>query len=453
MELPSYFVKYLREIQPKRANRERAIQLHTTLRDRLEKAKDDTFSSWYSGSFLYGSYIRNTAIHPIKDVDVCLLLDMEIDNYTPEQVVRRLKNVLEELGYEDKTAYQRRSIRIDMSGTTMDAVPVVPIDGEDAVLHIPDRALKEWIHTHPKAHMEAATQINKSCGKRYIPLVKIVKAWYRYQAKEKREIERPKPKGFTLEVLVAHYQDSDAPTYAEAFVNFLQNLINACGMQLKQGIFPEVPDPGLPGEYLKVTFEPDEAKLFVGIVEESLDLAKRALAAETIGESAELWRDVFGNRFPEAPLAAKSMRVEEMFEDVDEVFDADFEAEVAEVGLPFASPLTAKVKLKAQLATQSDNRYITQQYPSGSRAIAKGMWIKFSIAETTVQPPYEIRWIVENHGKEAQEARHMGHDRLTTSEIRYNWEHTQYRGTHFLICEIIKFGVVVARAKHVVTIR
>ena len=55
MELPSYFQKYLREIQPTKANRERAIQLHKTLRKRLDNADDEVFSSWFSGSFLYGS--------------------------------------------------------------------------------------------------------------------------------------------------------------------------------------------------------------------------------------------------------------------------------------------------------------------------------------------------------------------------------------------------------------
>jgi len=453
MELPSYFVKYLREIQPSRASRERAIQLHTTLRNRLSQANDAVFSTWYSGSFLYGSYIRNTSIHPIKDVDVCLLLDMRIEDCTPEHVIRRLRTVLENLGYADKTAYQHRSIRIDMSGTTLDAVPVVPIDGEDSVLHIPDRVAKEWIHTHPKAHMEAATRINKACGGRYIPLVKIVKAWYRYQAKQKRGIERPKPKGFTLEVLVAHHQDPDAPTYAEAFVNFLENLLNAYGAQLTQGIFPVVPDPGLTGENLKLSFEPAEAKLFADIVAESLALARKALAAETVGESAELWRQVFGTRFPDAPSVTKSMRTVDMSEESEDAFDAEFETEVSEIELPAVLPLTGRLKLKAQLATQQSNQSITQNYPSDSRAIAKGMWIKFSILETTVQPPFYIQWIVENHGKEAQEAKQMGHDSLTTSDVRYQWEHTQYRGTHYMICEIIKSDVVVARAQHKVAIR
>lgn len=452
MELPSYFAKYLRKIQPSRASRERAIQLHSTLRKRLKDTGEKTFDDWFSNTFLYGSYIRNTAIHPIKDVDVCIVLDMAIDDYTPETVVRRLKNVLEDLGYKDKTAYQRRSVRIDMSGTTMDAVPVVLSDGPDGALHIPDRKLKEWIFTHPKAHIEATTRINKECGARYVPLVKIVKAWYRYQAKEKREIERPKPKGFTLEALVANYQDPDAPTYAEAFINFLQNLMDACGTSLKLGTFPQVADPGLSGEYLKVTLEPYEAKLFAEIIDESLNLAQKALAADTYGESTQYWREVFGNRFPDSPDASKSRRVSEMVEDAEDIFDPLIEAEICEVELPTFPEPKGKIKIKAGLAHQAQSS-IYQQYPSGSRAIVKGTWIRFSVAGITIEPPYQIRWTVENHGKEAREANDMGHWRISSWQAPHQWEHTKYRGSHHMICEIIKSGIVVARAKHTVNIR
>ena len=94
-----------------------------------------------------------------------------------------------------------------------------------------------------------------------------MKAWYRYQ---RAGIERPKPKGFTLEALVAQYQDADAPTYAERFVNFLDNLWKDCGPSLEKGIFPSVPDPGIPGENLRLRFTEDEAKEFAEVVKASL---------------------------------------------------------------------------------------------------------------------------------------------------------------------------------------
>ncbi|MCC6602132.1 MAG: hypothetical protein IT327_02920 [Anaerolineae bacterium] len=453
MELPSYFAKYLQKIQPTRASRERAIQLHKTLRTRLGQSNDALFSSWFSGSFLYGSYIRNTAIQPIKDVDICILLEIDIENYTPEQVVRRLKDVLQNLGYKGKTAYQRRSVRIDMSSTTIDAVPVVPIDDEEEKLHIPDRKQKEWIFTYPKAHMKAATRINKECAGRYIPLVKIVKAWYRYQAKQKRNIERPKPKGFTLEALVATYQDPDSPSYAEAFTNFLQNLMDTCGPLLKKGVFPQVPNPGLPKEYLKLTFETDEVALFREIVEESLELSKQALEAKTIGESSTIWRKVFGSDFPEAPSSVKSLHLSEVLTEAEEdAFDPLMEAEISEIDLPNLPDLTDTVRIVAKLSKQKGGE-LTRKHLSGGQPVPKYTWIRFSVVNTTVSPPYDIKWTVENHGKEAREASDLGHYQMSSWQEPHKWEQTGYRGSHYMICEIIKSNTIVARTKHVVSIK
>jgi hypothetical protein len=76
---------------------------------------------------------------------------------------------------------------------------------------------------------------------------------------------------------VATYQDTDAPSYAEAFVNFLNNLHLDCGASLTKGVFPTVDDPGLPGQTLKVRFTEDEAKLFGEVVRLNLDAARAAL--------------------------------------------------------------------------------------------------------------------------------------------------------------------------------
>jgi len=168
------------------------------------------------------------------------------------------------------------------------------------------------VPTHPKGHLAAATRLNVASGGRYIPFVKIVKAWYRYQMKELRGVERPKPKGFTLEALVARYQDADAPSYAEAFVNFLANLYHATGSALARGEFPDVPDPGLPGETVKVRLTPAEVKAFGTLVAETLSAARVALAEEGRAASATAWRAILGPKFPVAPAAKSTLTITQL---------------------------------------------------------------------------------------------------------------------------------------------
>ncbi len=440
MEIPSYFRRYLTAIQPTRASRERAIQLHQTLTERL--SEDKPFQDWYDGTFLYGSYRRNTAVQPIKDVDVCVLLKIDRDAHAPEAVVRRLRAVLDRNGYKDKTALQRRSVRIDMSGTTLDVVPVVEDGGKDEPLWIPDRSLKEWVTTHPKGHIAEATRLNKEGNKRYIPFVKLVKAWYRYQL---RDVERPKPKGFTLEALVAHYQDADAPSYAEAFVNFLTKLDEDCGDDLARGIFPEIPDPGLPDEVVKVSFTSDEAKRFGEVVRASLNEAKAALDIEGVKASAEAWNGIFGPKFPTVPAATTKAAQEAVDQDED---DGALDEEIAEVELPSLLRL-GQLQIQAHLAA-SENGPFRERYPSGGWPLPKNMWLRFSIVQTDVLQPYEIRWIVKNHGREAQAAADLGH---TAVGVRTRVERTAYRGSHTMTCELRRHGVLLAQAKHTVNIR
>lgn len=445
MEVPSYFRRYLRAIQPTRANRTRAVQLHNTLRDRL--GSDSHFEDWFAGTFLYGSYRRNTAVQPIKDVDICVLLDIEPDDHTPEVVVARLRRVLERNGYQDKTALQRRSIRVEMSGMTLDVVPVVQIAGPEEPLLIPDRPLAQWVPTHPKGHLSVVTALNKENGGRFIPFVKIIKAWYRYQAHELRNVERPKPKGFTLEALVAKYQDPDAPSYAEAFVTFLDNLWRDAGHQLQKGVFPDLADPGMPGKTLKLTFDPEEVKLFTKIVIESLTLGRSALGVASYKESAALWGAVLGPKFPRAERIVPEDEVKRAAE-TDE-FDEALDEEVGGIDLPQVQQL-GTLKIKAQVARTKGGE-ITQGYPSDSRALPKGMWLRFSIVKTSVLKPHSVRWIVNNHGREAREAGDLGHVSDGDSEVQ--WEHTKYRGSHTMTCEIHRNGLVFARAKHVVNIK
>jgi Second Messenger Oligonucleotide or Dinucleotide Synthetase domain len=338
LDVPTYFQRYLRAIQPMRASREAAIRLHKTLCERL--AADAYFKDWYADSFLYGSYKRNRAIQPIKDVDVCVLLAITPTAHTPEAVVQRLRRVLERNGYKDKTALQRRSVRIDLSGTTLDVVPVVAQGTDDQPLWIPDRTLTRWVETHPKAHLSRTTTFNKDANNRYVPFVKIVKAWYRCQAHTLRGIERPKPKGFTLEALVAQYHDPDAPSYAEAFVTFLTNLWDACGADLTRGVFPFVPDFGRNGEQIALRMTATEARAFGAIVEASLTMARAAYATEGVAASAAAWREILGPKFPVQAAttvsAGKAVAKPESESDWEDYDEAD--VEVAQRPLPQSAP-------------------------------------------------------------------------------------------------------------------
>lgn len=420
--------------------------LHQTLTGRL--ATDSAFRPWYEASFLYGSYARNTALHPIKDVDVCVLLRNVSTADSPVGVLARLRTTLERRGCAQKTSTQRRSVLIEMSGTTLDVVPVLAVGGLEAPLKIPDRPLEIWIDTHPKGHLHSATTLNRASNGRYIPLVKLVQAWYRYQLRDRCGISRPVPKGFVLEVLVAQYQDADAPSYAEAFVGFLDKLWAACGSDLLAGRFPPVPDPGLAGAPLRLSITPAEARQFGEVVAAALVAARIALADADPGSSAAAWRALFGPLFP-SPPADTVTRSSAALSDEWDLAEDDLDTELTQVDLPPPARL-GTVQIRADTANAKGGS-LRERYPSNGKPLPKQWWLYFQVAATTVREPYEIRWIVENHGQEAA-AVNQTLPRLSSTGPTA-WERTRFRGCHTMVCELHQAGTVLARAEHKVNIR
>jgi hypothetical protein len=297
-KLSEHFDELLKRIEPDSDAVKYAKAAHVPIREHLET--DKSFSEFFVNSFLYGSYARDTAIEDIKDVDIVVLtnFDSTKEENLPSEVLRILKESLNKY-YEDdnSTEYQRKSIKVkdplpekqDVF-MTLDVIPAIAVNGEDKPLLVPDIETNKWVFTHPKGHMINASTINKNSNERYIPLVKIIKHWWKYNNIAKQG----KPKGFWLEIAVSHYTDLSLTCYADLFINFLENIWNE--YQLSKNI-PELSDPGLVGKNIKTSMTLYQYNLFIEEVHNTLHIAKRALEAEDTIESARLWSTIFGDQY------------------------------------------------------------------------------------------------------------------------------------------------------------
>ena len=196
-KLNTLFKKLLSNIEPDPSAVGYAQDAHKPIREHL--SEDDKFKEYFVDSFLYGSYRRHTAVGTIKDVDIVVLTNFDpydLEN-TPQSVLRKLKAALTRY-YKDpeNPDYQRRSIRIndplpDKKNVemTLDIIPAVAVNGDDAPLLVPDREMKEWILTHPKGHLAYTSKLNKPehSEERFVPLVKMMKWWWKYQC----EVRQP----------------------------------------------------------------------------------------------------------------------------------------------------------------------------------------------------------------------------------------------------------------------
>lgn len=320
MKLPSYFKDFLAEIEPSASYKEDQQAGHKTLRKRL--ANDDDFSTIHVNTFLQGSYKRNTAIHPGKDVDIVVVTSIDPDATTPDAANARLEKCLRR--YYDKVTPQNRSYCVTLSYVTMDVVLATSrhLKKEAAMLAsmrsadelesakawvehpllIPDRDRGHWVETDPKRQLQWTTDLNAACDGYFVPLVKMVKWW------RKEAYEKPKyPKGYVLERLVGECVDKTKRDHAEGFVQVLSNIQAKYASYGMLGLVPNLPDPGVPSHNVAHRLSAEDFKAFMEQVEKTLPIARAALLEEKdVQKSADLWRKVFGTKFPAASAGSRA---------------------------------------------------------------------------------------------------------------------------------------------------
>lgn len=131
---------------------------------------------------LGGSFARGTAIHPLKDVDLLLVLSPQkvpaLLSQNPGQLMEKLAVELRGL-LGGGLRVQNRSFTLIWEGIDFDLVPCA-VDGAPDILRLPDLGRSRWLRTSPAQHQALGQAADQRCGQRLLPLVRAVKAWRRH---------------------------------------------------------------------------------------------------------------------------------------------------------------------------------------------------------------------------------------------------------------------------------
>lgn len=115
-----------------------------------------------------------------------------------------------------------------------------------------------------------------------------------------------------------------------------------------------------------------------------------------------------------------------------------------------AEEMSTGLSIECGLAKKEEG-HVYRSHRSNSSPLPKGVALRFSANPVGVQAPYEVRWSVRNEGDEATEAKQLTWSH-TLAPGAHVWTSTAYKGTHYMDCEIVKNGIVVQRARHIVRI-
>lgn len=343
MELKSHFKDFLADIRLTPEQRADCEEGHTELRNRLKA--DGTWGPRIVNTFLQGSYRRSTAVRPLgearrADVDVVVVTRLDHKALTPRQVVDELKPFLDE-HYSGLWEEHARSILIRLPGTRVeldlvltaapsetqqDLIESAAVGGQWTLeeasdwrlnnywrppqeradfariarlmeaaagepewqtepLRIPARDLGSWVRTDPLAQIRWTRDKNAATNGHFVNVVKSVK-WWRV-----RHSDPKYPKGYPLEHLLGQTCDDGIGSVAQGLTQALE------AVRDRHAYKPAMPDHGVPENDVFARVSDEDYAAFHTLVREAASLARRALNAPTMEESARLWSDLLGPEF------------------------------------------------------------------------------------------------------------------------------------------------------------
>jgi len=343
--VPSYFIDFLRNIRLTDSQVDDCKKGHKILRERLHN--DENLKDIIVDSFLQGSYRRATAIRPFEekrksDVDIIVVTKLNRDKVTPQQALEKFRPFLEKY-YKGKYKSQGRSWGIELSYVDLDLVPTsAPSEAvaqiiksasvqtdqtieetrdwklslswrpggfgvstaandkaaneqwRSEALWIPDRDAHIWEKTHPLAQIEATQRKNADCNGHYVNVVKCLKWW--------RMTQRPKPKypkSYPLEHLCCLNCSNGIKSVAYGIVSVLETIRDRYREDAARKRTPCIPDHGVPEHAVLGRVAGEDFAAFHNHITEAATLARRAFDEEDLRKSVILWRELFGDRFPE----------------------------------------------------------------------------------------------------------------------------------------------------------
>ncbi len=424
MTTQEQFDKYLSDYLNLSKEDIKKVQVHIELREKLEtklefkgKDNDETYS------FLTGSYSRDTAIRPPKDIDFFIVLnEKKYGDLKPSELLNLLEKTLKEILPDITIFQQTHSVTIEYDEEfSIDVIPAFEINSELYKIPYVSENSDSWLESNPKIHGEKLTEANDTVNGLLVPLVKLLKAWKRDKCSY--------VKSFHLELLAMEIiNNSDIESYANGINLFFDStsnyLENSC-----------IVDPANSDNFVDDYLTDDERGNLKYLINAEATIAQNAVNLENNGKTDEALKE-WNKIFTFNPEKKKSL----------------ISKQSHERALSYSENLQYKIKITSKLFNPTLNKY-KENYYSNSRKLPKGWKLRFYVDNSSIPDPKKVFWQVVNTGKEAERANDLRGEILDDQGFNRRDEHTKYQGTHYVNCFVVKDNYCVAKSRFFVNIK
>ena len=383
--------------------------------------KDDT-----SHLYIVGSVGRKTAIKGISDLDI--LFDLPSDTYKKFDAYQ--SNGQSALLQEVKESLQERYPKTDISGDgqvvviefnhyTVELVP--GFKQSDGRFKYPDTHNGgNWKCTNPLPEQDACQACDETSNGIYFDFCHIIRKWKNEQGF--------KFGGLLIDTLVHdHFEDNEFYKTAsiDDYFDILKNLLSYLGEQDKDRTYWYAV-----GSNQQVMNSGNGA-----FVDKAKDALEEINAAELEDNISTALQQLLGNEYPvEQPVMENATFAVCSFDHTEQFIRNLFPVDIR-----------YSLSLDCVVRQNGFRERLLSAILRDRQLLRHNKQLDFFITGTDCPKPYDIYWKVKNVGPVA-ERRNCIRGQIEKTNSQTHQEHTDFQGSHYVECYLVKNNICVARA-------
>lgn len=378
-----------------------------------------------ANSLQVGSYGRYSGINGISDLD--MLFIMPASKWADYNKVGGQTKLLQDTKSAISNTYSSSDIKVDRCVVTVnftdahiDVQPVFEEENQD--YKYPDTyGDGTWKITKPRKEIDAMVEFADNKNKNLRRLCKMARAW-----KNKHGVYMG---GLLIDSLAynflkstEYYDEKSFSYYDEMCRDFFKFLYDQPKDQTEYGAL---------GSKQRVKVK----KSFKRKSKKAYDLAIEAIDATSDKSKHNKWRDVFGNDFPKYVSEDKEAKaINESYRNTEEFIESYYPVDIR-----------YDLKIDCDVKQSGFREGSLREYLFKKIKLMPNKSLRFYIERIDVPTPYTVKWKVTNRGEQAIKRDCLRGQIIDDQGSLERKESTNFKGSHFVECYIIKNNVVVAR--------
>jgi len=395
---------------------------------RITKVLNEKFrdtGSTTANSLQVGSYGRYSGIKGISDLDMIYIIpvskwsDYDKDN-GQKKLLQDTKDAIANTYSNSQIKIDRCVVTVSFEDSHIDVQPVFEVDDQD--YKYPDTyGDGTWKITKPRKEMNAMVEFEDNKNKNLRHLCRMARSW-----KNKHGVYMG---GLLIDTLaynflksIEDYDNESYASYEKMCRDFFKYLFDQPRDQAEYGAL---------GSKQRVKVK----KPFKRKAKRAYELSTEAINASSDKKKHNKWRDVFGTDFPKYESEEKEARaVNENYRNTEEFIESYYPIDIL-----------YDLKIDCDVKQNGFREGSLREFLSNKIILMRNKSLRFYIDKIDVPPPYIVKWKITNRGEQAIKRDCIRGQIVDDSGSFERIESTNFNGSHFVECYIIKNNIVVAR--------